>query len=131
MAVHSTISLTQLPAVPLAAIFSFLEKNDLSRCCLVCRRFNTIASGISLWKTWCSDVWCEEICPPGKTWKEHYYDLYCVWGRYEDSYAKIRRAWNAIEQFTKEFCPDIYTSLKSGVTEEELDETEKQKLNGK
>ena len=126
-----TINLSQLPAVPLANIFSFLEKDDLSRCCLVCRKFNTIASGSKSWKTWCCDVWCETICPPGKSWKEYYYELYREWGRYEDCYADIRRAWNAIENFTKEFCPDIFASLKSGVTEDELDEVEKHSLKNK
>ena len=124
------INLAYLPAVPLANIFSFLEKNDLSRCCLVCSRFNTIASSISSWKSWCSDVWCETECPPGMTWKEHYTGLYRVWGRYQNCYADIRRAWNAIEKFTKEFSPQIFSSLNCGVTEEELAGIEEHNLNG-
>ena len=71
-----------LPAVPLANIFSFLEKNDLSRCCLVCSRFNTIASSIFVMEIMVFlTFWCETECPPGMTWKEHYTGLYRVWGQ--------------------------------------------------
>lgn len=123
--------MSSLPVIPLVNIFSFLDREDLARCCQVCSRFNQVAYGLPAWKTWCKEVWLVEECPPGKNWKQLFFEWKANWGRYESCYAAIKRAWNAIEEFTKLHCPQIYDSLNEGSTEEEINETESKKLIGK
>lgn len=123
--------LSSLPIIPLVNIFSFLDREDLVRCCQVCSRFNQVAYGLPVWKTWCKEVWLVEECPPGKNWKQLFSEWKASWGRYESCYASIKRAWNIIEEFTKLHCRQIYDSLNEGLTEEEINETESKKLIGK
>ena len=122
---------SSLPVIPLVNIFSFLDKEDVARCSQVCSRFNQVASNLPAWKTWCREIWLVEECPPGKTWKQLFSEWQSNWGRYESCYASIKQAWNVIEEFTKAQCPGIYASLNEGLSEEEIDSTEVNKLNGK
>ena len=122
--------LSSLPVIPLANILSFLNREDLFRCCQVCSRFNQVACNLPVWKIWSRDVWLVEECPPGKTWKQLFMEWKAKWGRYESCYASIKKAWNIIEDFTKLHCPSIYASLNDGLTEEEISETEANKFNG-
>lgn len=123
-------SVSSLPVIPLANIFSFLDKEDVARCSQVCSRFNQVASSLPAWKTWCNEIWLVEECPQGKTWKQLFSEWKTNWGRYESCYASIKRAWIIIEEFTKLHCPGIYDSINGGLTEEEIDMTELRKLNG-
>ena len=123
-------SVSSLPVIPLANIFSFLNKEDVARCSQVCSRFNQVASSLPAWKTWCNEIWLVEECPQGKTWKQLFSEWKTNWGRYESCYASIKRAWIIIEEFTKLHCPGIYDSINGGLTEEEIDMTELRKLNG-
>lgn len=122
--------LSSLPVIPLANIFSFLDKKDLARCSQVCLRFNQVASGLPAWKRWCKEVWLLEECPQGRSWKQLFAEWKTNWGRYESCFASIKRAWNIIEEFTKLHWPEIFTSLNDGLTEEEIDATELGRLNG-
>ena len=122
--------LSSLPVIPLANIFSFLDEKDLARCSQVCPRFNQVASGLPAWKRWCKEVWLLEECPQGRTWKQLFSEWKTNWGRYESCFASIKQAWNIIEEFTKLHCPEIFTSLNDGLTEEEIDATELRRLNG-
>lgn len=121
---------SSLPVIPLVNIFSFLDREDLARCCQVCSRFNQVVYGLPAWKTWCKEVWLIEECPPGKNWKQLYSEWKANWARYESCYASIKRAWNIIEDFTKLYCPSIYESLNAGLTEEEINKAELKELNG-
>ena len=124
-------SLSTLPVIPLVNIFSFLGTKDLARCCKVSSRFNYVACGLPSWKRWCNVVWLREECCPGKTWKQLYAECHNNWGKYESCYAAIKKAWNNIEEFTKVHCPEIFASLNDGLSEEEINEVELAKLNGK
>lgn len=75
-------------------------------------------------------VWLLEECPQGRSWKQLFAEWKTNWGRYESCFASIKRAWNIIEEFTKLHCPEIFTSLNDGLTEEEIDATELGRLNG-
>lgn len=121
---------SKLPEIPLVNILSCLNLEDLSMCCLVCSRFNQVANGLSLWKKWCREVWVVYECPEGKSWKRLYFERDKDWGRYKSCYADIRKAWNIIEDFTREKCPEIYASLKPGIAEDELRRAEERKLEG-
>lgn len=130
MAARST-SLSSLPIIALAKIFSFLDREDVIRCCQVCSRFNQVASSPPMWKRWCKEVWLVEECPTDKTWKGLFFEWKASWGRYESCYASIKRAWIIIEEFTRVHCPGIHASLNDGLSEKEIDKTEQKKLNGK
>lgn len=67
----------------------------------------------------------------GKKLKQLFSEWKANWGRYESCYASIKRAWSTIEEFLKLHCPQIYSSLNEGLTEEEINETESGKLSGK
>ncbi|XP_068686569.1 F-box only protein 3-like [Montipora foliosa] len=122
--------LQSLPVVPLSKIFSFLGKEDVAKCSQVCSRFSQVASSLPSWKKWCEDIWLVDECPPGTTWKQLFSQWQTEWGRYESCYASIKRAWAVIEEFIRLHCPAIHASLNEGLTEEELAETEVNKLNG-
>lgn len=122
--------LASLPAIPLVNVLSFLDRKDLFSCSQVCSRFNQVVSDLPVWKSWCNEVWLVGECPPGITWKQLFVEWKAKWGRYESCYATIRKAWNIIEDFTKLHCPNIYASLNDGLSEEEIRETEANKLNG-
>lgn len=122
--------LSSLPVIPLFKIFSFLDKQDVAKCSQVCSRFNQVASTLPSWKKWCEDIWLVEECPPCITWKQLFSQWQMKWGRYQSCYATIKRAWTVIEEFTRLHCPAIYASLNDGLSEEELNETEVNKLNG-
>lgn len=123
-------SLSSLPIIALAKIFSFLDREDVIRCCQVCSRFNQVASSPPMWKRWCKEVWLVEECPTDKTWKGLFFEWRASWGRYESCYASIKRAWIIIEEFTRVHCPGIHASLNDGLSEKEIDKTEQKKLNG-
>ncbi|XP_048587985.1 F-box only protein 3 isoform X2 [Nematostella vectensis] len=126
----SCLSLDNLPTIPLASVLSYLNARDLARCSRVCRRFDEICSSLPSWKAWCENGWFVTTCPEEKTWKQVYIEQFMIWGKYEHCYTAIRRAWNQIEDFTRTFCPEIYSSLNPGLTETEISRIEERHLKG-
>ena len=126
------VGLGSLPAIPLAYILSYLNQKDLSRCCCVCRTLSEIGSSISSWKSWCASVWLLDVSEalPNKEWKDVYISQHKKWGKYICCYPAIKKAWNQIEEFTRVYCPDIYSSLNPGLSDEELDRITKRHLEG-
>ena len=46
------------------------------------------------------------------SWYSSFVKYYGNYGRYISCYAKIKRAWNQIEEYTKEHFPNIYDTLR-------------------
>lgn len=126
-------SLSTIPDIPIANILSYLNPKDLSQCCRLNRRFNEIGSTVLSWKKWCKNVWLLDVSEPlpNRTWRKVYVDEYKKWGKYGDCYTTIRKAWNQIEDFTREHCPQIYSSLNPGLSEEEINRICDRHLRGK
>ena len=123
-------AITQLPEVPLALIFSKLSFDDALTCKLVCKRFKDVISRIPAWRKWCYEAWLLTECPADLTWHELFLEANGEWGRYRSCYARIRRAWNIIEDFTRVHCPEIYGSLREGASEDYIRQIEDTKLAG-
>ena len=123
------LQLDALPLELLIEIFSYLDtRQDLISCSKVSKAFYSAAVSPSLWKSLCCKVW-RISKDKEENWKRCYAEMYMNWGRYEQCYASIRQAWDLVEKYTEEFCPTLLHGLKDGVTEEELNQTEMQKLN--
>lgn len=120
------------PDVPLTCILSYLNPKDLSNSCRVNRQFNEIGSSMSSWRKWCKTVWLLDTseCLPNRAWRDVYIDEYTKWGKYGECYTSIRRAWNQIEEFTEKHCPQIYSSLNPGLSDDELERICQRHLKG-
>lgn len=129
----NTVGLSSIPDIPIANILSYLSPKDLSYCCRVNRSFNEIGSTSLSWKKWCKHVWLLDVSEPrpSRAWKNVFIEHHRKWGKYGDCYTPIRKAWNQIEEFTRDHCPQIYTSLNPGLSEEEMDRICERHLRGK
>ena len=120
-----------LPLELLVEIFSYLNtRQDLISCCEVSKRFHAAAITPLLWKPLCWKVWRIDKYKD-ENWMQCYIDMYLDWGRYEECYADIRRAWDVIEKYTEEYCPALLHGLNNGATEEELYKAERSHFLGK
>lgn len=118
------MSLSELPRELLLHILSFLDFKDMIRCSFVCCTINELAKDDMYWKLQCKICWNQEICPDNLTWKEYFIRFYFDFGSYLDIYGAVLKAWNQIESFIKENCPDTFSSLNVGSSEKDLDDFE-------
>ena len=124
---HDTVV---LPLELLVEIFSYLGTHqDLISCSRVSKAFYAAAVCPSVWKPLCHKVW-RITKDHGEKWKACYTEMYMNFGRYEQCYANIRRAWDLIEKYTEEFCPMLLHGLNDGATEDDLNQAEVENLNG-
>ncbi|KFM69163.1 F-box only protein 3, partial [Stegodyphus mimosarum] len=117
-------SLNDLPSELINQIFSHLDYNDLKNCKCLNKRFYALAKDENHWRELCKLYWLETSCPLGRTWEEHFAYWYRDMGLYIDCYANLKRTWEKIVTFFKINCPQIYQTIKSGVSEEDLDVVE-------
>jgi F-box protein 3 len=121
---EDVLPLLRLPYDVLLHVLSFLDFRDLIRCSVVGNQLNSVANYDLFWKSHCRIHWDVEVCPESSTWKETFIHWYRDFGRYMPIYRKVRKAWNMIEAYMKENCPNVFASLRDGASEEELNETE-------
>lgn len=114
-------SLGDLPSEIICQIFSHLDYLDLINCKYLNKRFYELTKEDSHWREQCRIYWLETSCPIGKTWEEHFIHWYKDMGQYINCYAALKTAWDKISTYFKINCPQIYQTIKAGVTEEELD----------
>lgn len=124
------LQLNTLPVEVLVQIFSYLRtRQDLIACTRVSRSFYAAAVNPSLWKSLCHKVW--KITDNGdESWISIYKKMFMDFGRYERCYSEIREAWDLIENYLKENCPNILAGLQEGASEDELQDSETRFLHG-
>ncbi|XP_054718207.1 F-box only protein 3-like [Uloborus diversus] len=113
--------LSDLPSELINQIFSHLDYIDLKNCKSLNKRFYDLSREGSHWKKLCNKYWLQTSCPIGRTWEQHFIHWYRDMGAYINCYVAIKHTWDKIIAFFKANCPQIYMTIKEGVSEEELD----------
>lgn len=122
------ISWDTLPSLPLLEILSYLSLNDLLTVSLVNRHWLSHSEEDSVWKKFTSKTWLISSLPgkkEGETFKRIYIEYAQTFGKYRSCYAKVFGAWQRITDWLKDNAPAILDTLNQGLTEDQMDQIEK------
>lgn len=121
-----------LPPELVEKIFSYLDFRSLVRCELVCQYWRYVARSDVLWRRLYALSWLIDSTPDIhdiSNYREEFATKCRTLGRYVDSYKAINQAWLQIEKFLGE--KHVRVQLAAGLTEAEIDELERQMLDGR
>lgn len=115
-----------LPDEILIHIFGYLSSNDMRSVVFVNLRFSGVITGAeTIWKNFCKTQCCIEE-KEKETWRKTYADYYEKYGHYLAAEAQLLKNWKKLSQIVESRMPSIGNSLRDGLSEEEIDDLERQ-----